>query len=128
MQVLNKLPSVNPEQQFDSSCLIQTINYYETIIDRGDERTDNYWNLGLAYLLSERELDAQATWFIPFELASELETEALTTNLVTILDRVASQKFSDNSFEDAWSICQYLRELDPINFSNLLLTSRRVSC
>jgi predicted O-linked N-acetylglucosamine transferase (SPINDLY family) len=120
MQVLNKLPTINPAQQFDSSCLIQTINYYETIIDRGDDRADNYWNLGLAYLLTERELDAQATWFIPFELASELETEALTTNLVTILDRVASQKFSDSSFEDTWSICQYLRELDPINFSNLL--------
>jgi predicted O-linked N-acetylglucosamine transferase (SPINDLY family) len=120
MQVLNELPSINLEQQFHSSCLIQTINYYETIIDRGDERADNYWNLGLAYLLTERELDAQATWFIPFELASELETEALTTNLVSTLDRVASHKFSDNSVEDAWSICQYLRELDAINFTNLL--------
>ena len=120
MQVLNELPSINLEQQFHSSCLIQTINYYETIIDRGDERADNYWNLGIAYLLTERELDAQATWFIPFELASELETEALTTNFVTILDRVAGQKFSDSSFEDAWSICQYLRELDAINLSNLL--------
>jgi predicted O-linked N-acetylglucosamine transferase (SPINDLY family) len=120
MPVLNDLLSIHPAQQFHSSYLLQTIDYYETIIDRGDKRTDNYWNLGLAYLLSERELDAQATWFIPFELASELETEILTTNLVTILDRAASEKFSESSFEEAWLICQYLRELDPLHLDNLL--------
>ena len=115
MQVLNDLSTIDQERQFDSICLTQTIDYYETIIDRGDEHADHYWNLGLAYLLTERELDAQATWFIPFDLASEVETEALTTKLVTILDQVASQKFLDRSLEEAWSICQYLRQLDAIH-------------
>ncbi len=120
MQILNSPPLIDPDRQFDASHLEQTIKYYETIIDRGDERGENYWNLGLAYLLRQQELDAQATWFIPFDRASELETEALTNELVTILDRVAAQKLAQDNFEDAWLISQYLREIDPTHVNNLL--------
>ena len=118
--MLNYSSIVAPEQHFDSSHLEQTVKYYETIIDRGDERSENYWNLGLAYLLRQQELDAQATWFIPFDRSSELEAEALSNELVTILDRVACQKFVVSEWENAWLISQHLREVDARHIHNLL--------
>ncbi len=107
--------------EFSSSYfLAQTIADYELRIERGDTQSDNYWYLGLAYLLMERELDAQATWFIPFTDVSEAETIALTERLGSQLDRVASQKLSTHDLDDAWLISQYLRELDPTHINNLL--------
>ena len=120
MQILNYSSIVDPEQHFNSSHLEQTVKYYETIIARGDERSENYWNLGLAYLLRQQELDAQATWFIPFDRSSELEAEALSNELVTILDRVACQKFVVSEWENAWLISQHLREVDARHIHNLL--------
>jgi hypothetical protein len=104
MQTLNSLTTVNLDRQFDSTNLERTVSYYEAVIDRGDENSHNYWNLGLAYLLQEREIDAQATWFIPFDRASEAETSALTDELATILDRVICQKILTAEFNDAWLI------------------------
>jgi predicted O-linked N-acetylglucosamine transferase (SPINDLY family) len=120
MQTLNHLISIDLDRQFDSAYLDRTVNYYETIIAEGDDRSCNYWNLGVAYLLQERELDAQVTWFVPFELASELKTIALTNELSIVLDRVASQKLSANNLDDAWLISQYLREVDATHIDNLL--------
>jgi predicted O-linked N-acetylglucosamine transferase (SPINDLY family) len=128
MQDLNCLTSISPEvfnlsgpsQMFSSVYLEQTVNYYEQIISQGDEHSHNYWYLGLAYLLQQRELDAQATWFIPFAEVSELETADLTNELSSILDRVASQKLAEDNFDDSWLISQYLREVDPTHINNLL--------
>jgi predicted O-linked N-acetylglucosamine transferase (SPINDLY family) len=105
--------------QFSSTDLEKTVNYYQNIIADGDESSHNYWYLGLAYLLQERELDAQSTWFIPFDEVSELESAALNIELVSILDRSASEEFGLDNIENSWLISQYLRELDPIHLSNL---------
>jgi predicted O-linked N-acetylglucosamine transferase (SPINDLY family) len=113
------LPDYN--QIFNSVYLEQTVTDYEQIIAAGDDRSDNYWYLGLAYLLQQRELDAQATWFIPFaEVLETAETAHLTSELSHILDRVAVQKLAEDSFEAAWLISQYLREIDPTHVNNLL--------
>jgi predicted O-linked N-acetylglucosamine transferase (SPINDLY family) len=120
MQTLNPLTSIDCDRQFDSIYLEQTVNYYETIISQGDECDRNYFYLGLAYLLQQREIDAQATWFIPFDRDSALEPDILVYELVTILDRVASQKLSNNEFDDAWLIGQHLREVDAMHINNLL--------
>jgi predicted O-linked N-acetylglucosamine transferase (SPINDLY family) len=120
MQTLNSLISVDQEHEFDSINLEQTVNYYETIIDQGDEDNYNYWHLGLAYLLQQREVDAQATWFIPFAEAAELETVGLTNELSGVLDRVASQKFAADECDDVWLICQHLRAIDSAHVNNLL--------
>jgi predicted O-linked N-acetylglucosamine transferase (SPINDLY family) len=118
MQTIN-LTSIDLDRQFDPEYLHQTVSYYEAIITQGDECSHNYWQLGLAYLLAQREVDAQATWFIPFELASELEVADLTNELSNLLDRVASQKLAATNFEDAWLIGQHLREIDLTHINNL---------
>ena len=118
MQILN-LTSIDLERQFEAEYLDQTISYYEAIITQGDECSQNYWQLGLAYLLAQREVDAQATWFIPFELASELQVDDLTNELSNLLDRVASQKLAADNFDDAWLIGQHLREANSAHINNL---------
>ncbi len=128
MQALNSLTnsslvtdiSSDQDSMFSSIHLAQTVAYYETIITQGDEHSYNYWYLGLAYLLQQREVDAQSTWFIPFAEADELETVALTDELSGILDRVASQEFINHNFDNSWLICQYLREVDSTHINNLL--------
>jgi predicted O-linked N-acetylglucosamine transferase (SPINDLY family) len=105
---------------FSSINLEQTVNDYETIIDLGNKDSYNYWFLGLAYLLQQRELDAQATWFIPFAEASEQEAIVFASELSDLLNRVASQKFTNYNLEHSWLISQYLREIDETHIDNLL--------
>jgi predicted O-linked N-acetylglucosamine transferase (SPINDLY family) len=111
--------SSDEDLMFSSINLEQTVNYYETLIDRGDEHSYNYWYLGLAYLLQSREVDAQATWFTPFCEASELEVSALNHELSGVLDRVSSQELTANNLDRAWLISQYLREIDLTHTNNL---------
>jgi predicted O-linked N-acetylglucosamine transferase (SPINDLY family) len=128
MQALDSLPipttiSLNhllEKDRFSLTNLEQIVHHYETIISDGDESSYNYWYLGLAYLLQERELDAQATWFDPFEEASELESATLNSELSDVLDRSASQEFAANNLDNAWLISQYLREFNPTHLNNLI--------
>jgi predicted O-linked N-acetylglucosamine transferase (SPINDLY family) len=119
MQTLNHWTSIDFDRQFDSIYLAQTVDYYETVISQGDERDRNYFYLGLAYLLQEREIDAQATWFIPFNRDSATEVDVLVHELVTILDQISSHKLSNNELDDAWLIGQHLREVDAMHVNNL---------
>ncbi|PSB56951.1 O-linked N-acetylglucosamine transferase, SPINDLY family protein [Chamaesiphon polymorphus] len=118
MQALN-LTSIDFDLQFESAFLDRTIDYYETIITQGEDQNQNYWNLGIAYLLQQQEVEAQATWFIPFDRSSELESDILTHELSTAIDRVAARKFAENNLDEAWLICQYLREINSAHVDNL---------
>jgi predicted O-linked N-acetylglucosamine transferase (SPINDLY family) len=119
MQTITSLVH-NSDLIFRSIDLEQTIDRYETIIDRGDDSSYNYWYLGLAYLLQQQEIAAQATWFIPFEEASDPEVAALTGELIGVLDRFASQELIANNLDNAWLISQHLREIDSTHIDNLL--------
>jgi predicted O-linked N-acetylglucosamine transferase (SPINDLY family) len=119
MQALS-ITTIDPDSQFKSESLERTIDYYEMIINRGETQNQNYWNLGISYLLQQREIDAQATWFIPFDRASELEIDSLTHELLSTLDRVASQKLVANHLDEAWLISQHLREVNSAHVNNLL--------
>jgi predicted O-linked N-acetylglucosamine transferase (SPINDLY family) len=105
---------------FGSSNLSQTINYYEALIDLDNKDNHNYWYLGLAYLLQQRELDAQATWFIPFAEASELEIVDLLNELSDLLSQIAIQEFIADRLEVAWLIRQSLWSLVPDRVDNIL--------
>jgi hypothetical protein len=119
MQVLDSPSMVVTDDRFSSTNLEQIVDYYEKIVTEGDTSNQNYWYLGLAYLLQAREIDAQATWFIPFEDASELESASLNSELSVILHRSAAQEFAADNLDHAWLISQYLREIDPSHLNNL---------
>jgi predicted O-linked N-acetylglucosamine transferase (SPINDLY family) len=127
MQATTSLSNLDPSTHdrldlnliFSSINLEQTVEYYEQLITQGDGYSYNYWYLGLAYLLQQREVDAQATWFIPFAEASELETIALTDELSNVLDRVANRESFNGNLNNSWLISQYLREVDSTHINNL---------
>ncbi len=119
MQLLDSPSMVVTDDRFSSTNLEQIVDLYEKIITEGDTSNQNYWYLGLAYLLQAREIDAQATWFIPFEEASELESASLHSELSAILDRSAAQEFAAGNLDCARLISQYLREVDPTHLNNL---------
>ena len=119
MQVLNFPSIVDSNDRFSSTNLEQIVDAYEKLVDEGNTSSQNYWYLGLAYLLQEREIDAQATWFIPFETASESESITLNSELSDVLDRSAAQEFAACNLDNAWLISQYLREVDPAHLNNL---------
>jgi predicted O-linked N-acetylglucosamine transferase (SPINDLY family) len=120
MQILNPSPTINPELHFTSTNLHQIVEHYQTLIEQDNNISRNYWYLGLAYLLQLREMDAQTTWFIPFEQANELESLVLTNELSDLLDRSASEELAANNIDNAWLISQHLREINPIHPNNLL--------
>jgi predicted O-linked N-acetylglucosamine transferase (SPINDLY family) len=120
MQALNYLPIVSMDRQFGSKNLDQIVEYYETIVTNGDTSSHNYWYLGLAYLLQNQEFDAQATWFIPFEEASELESVVLNSELSDVLDRSAIEELAANNIDNALLISQHLRSVNSFHLNNLL--------
>jgi predicted O-linked N-acetylglucosamine transferase (SPINDLY family) len=86
----------------------------------------NYWYLGLVLLLQGLEADAQMTWMEPF-LDADLEQAQIWTNeLVAVLlsevERQRSLADLENCqhLQNAWAICQHIREIDPENAPNLL--------
>jgi predicted O-linked N-acetylglucosamine transferase (SPINDLY family) len=105
--------------RFCTDDLAQISSYYESMIAAGDTCNDNYWYLGIVYLLQEREIEAQATWFIAFEVASELESLVLTSELANVLDRFAAQEFATGNLDNTWLISQHLREIDSSHLNNL---------
>jgi predicted O-linked N-acetylglucosamine transferase (SPINDLY family) len=119
MQSLNSSLIVSIDCQVSYTNLEQIIDHYESIVTNGDTSSHNYWYLGLAYLLQDREIDAQATWFIPFEAATELEVATLTSELSDVLDRSAAQEFAADNLDNSWLISQHLREVDPTHLNNL---------
>jgi predicted O-linked N-acetylglucosamine transferase (SPINDLY family) len=95
-------------------------NFYEQKIENDPDNIDNYWYLGLAYLLLEKEEEAQTTWFFPLGFASEENIEPWTGNLVNILETEAKRQESLENNHLAWLIRGHLREIAPDLINNLL--------
>jgi predicted O-linked N-acetylglucosamine transferase (SPINDLY family) len=77
------------------------------------------WNLGLAYLLSGNEEEAQATWFLPFlEMEIAQDEIDLTTSLVCFLSEYAADDLI--SLEQQMLIRQHIQSIMPDNTLNVL--------
>ena len=99
---------------------IESSEFYEAAISVDETVVSNYWYLGLSYLLTGREEDAQAAWFIPFSSASEAETDIYTKELLAILDREAKARSEVSELDDAWLLRQHLQTIEPENIENIL--------
>ncbi|MBD2326300.1 O-linked N-acetylglucosamine transferase, SPINDLY family protein [Alkalinema sp. FACHB-956] len=82
-----------------------------------------YWYLGLAFLLSHQEEEAQFTWLSTLAEAGDAEEEWLN-ELVAVIEAEAQRKASfsslENTQDDVWLLRQHLRSICPTNLSNLL--------
>jgi predicted O-linked N-acetylglucosamine transferase (SPINDLY family) len=98
----------------------QLASFYEEAIDVDPDNVDNYWYLGLAYLLLGKEEEAQTTWFFPMGFGGEEEIQIWTENLVNILDTEAKRQELEKNNHLAWLIRGHLREVAPSLINNIL--------
>jgi predicted O-linked N-acetylglucosamine transferase (SPINDLY family) len=97
-----------------------TIDFYETAIANDETIASNYWHLGVAYLLTGREDDAQAAWFAPLATATESEINNLTNDLLAVLERAAKDRAEIADIERAWLLRQHIWMLAPELVDNIL--------
>lgn len=94
--------------------------YYEKNIVDSPQRGHDYWQLGLAYLLLNREEEAQSVWLHPFIEAEFNDTEYLSIELTQFLCSALTEPRIDLDPQKCWLIREFLRELAPDNIDNLL--------
>jgi predicted O-linked N-acetylglucosamine transferase (SPINDLY family) len=122
MQVSTSTPtieSINSHEREAIPTPQNAINFYEAAISADETIAANYWHLGIAYLLSGREDDAQAAWFTPLAETSEVEIEDLTIDLIGTLERAARQQFELTDFEQAWLLRQHIWTMAPDRLENI---------
>jgi len=94
--------------------------FYEQEIAQNPDVISSYWYLSLAYLLQEKEEEAQGIWLLVFTEIEEELLEAVTRELVHILDKEATRQARQESYHLAWIIRHHLRELAPEFLKNIL--------
>jgi predicted O-linked N-acetylglucosamine transferase (SPINDLY family) len=100
--------------------ITEQIAKYEIAINQEGSIASNYWWLGISYLLSGDEIEAQATWFIPIANAEDTETENLTADLVNTLSIAAQQQAEIGNYSAALLLRQHLQEIDENQLDNIL--------
>jgi predicted O-linked N-acetylglucosamine transferase (SPINDLY family) len=110
----------NANDHLITSKPIQSSEFYEAAIIADETIISNYWYLGVSYLQSDREEEAQAAWIVPFSTATEAEVEIYTSDLVATLDRAAYDRFIATDLEHAWILRQHLWAIDPDRVDNIL--------
>ena len=102
------------------STSIQSSDFYQAAILADETEIDNYWYLGISYLLAGREDDAQMAWFIPLSEDDSDRLDLLTNQLLIILDREANNQVQIPDFENAWLLRQHLWSIAPDRVENIL--------
>lgn len=98
----------------------EAIYLYEQSIEIDPSVMSNYWYLGLALLLQERETEAQLTWLSAITEASPDQLRNWTAELTAILTSEALQREAVFDTSIAWAIRQYVYQFAPENSNNLL--------
>ncbi len=99
---------------------IESSEFYEVAVSVDETVVSNYWYLGLSYLLSGREEDAQAAWFVPFSINEEVAVDLYTEELLEILEREANEQAENSNLENSWLIRQHIWMLKPDYVDNIL--------
>ncbi|WP_373543308.1 O-linked N-acetylglucosamine transferase, SPINDLY family protein [Chamaesiphon sp.] len=108
--------STSTESTVDSA--FDAIGFYENQISIDETCASHYWNLGIAYLLADREDDAQLAWFTPLSATDEIDN--LTNELVLALDQKAESLAQLSHLEQAWLLRQHIIAIAPDRLENIL--------
>ncbi len=95
-------------------------DYYEQKVEQDPESPENYWYLGLTYLLLGQEEQAQFTWLVVLGQWEGEVLEFYQQELIKILDNEAERQEQHNNDIISWVIRGHIRELQPNNYNNLL--------
>ena len=120
MSVSSRWRAATTHTSISAQELLNAIDFYETAIDNDETVADNYWDLGVAYLLVGREDDAQAAWFTPLATADAGEIDNLTDTLIVVLEQEANYQTQIPDLERAWLLRQHLWTLAPDRVENIL--------
>ncbi len=98
--------------------------WYEKQVESEPDKIDNYWYLGLSYLLDHQEESAQMTWFLALSGNEAEENQQSTDDLIRILDQESIRQENLKQYDLSWLIRAHIREIQPDNLLNLLYLSR----
>ena len=104
----------------DNDNCLQSSEFYEAAILADETIASNYWYLGISYLLSDREEEAQAAWMVPFAIASKAEIDVYTDDLLAILEEQAQVLAENLDLESAWVLRQHFWTIAPDRVANIL--------
>jgi predicted O-linked N-acetylglucosamine transferase (SPINDLY family) len=101
------------------SIAAQIAKYEEAV--HQDNNIDNYWWLGVSYLLSGDVDEAQATWFIPFANAiNDIESANLNVSLCEILQAAAREQTVLQNYQGALQLREQFQEIESCCLANIL--------
>ncbi len=104
------------EEQYDKAA-----EYYQSLLEEEPESIKYYWYLGLAYLLQDKEEEAQLTWFMALnQQQTEEEIDSATQELINILDQEAKRQEAKGNYQPAWLIRGHIQQLHPDNLTNIM--------
>ncbi len=98
----------------------QACHLYERAIAIEPTVKSHYWYYGLTLLLQGQETEAQITWMLAMAEGKPEEIDLWNIELIEILETEAQRQQKLESYSLAWTIRQYLKEINPININNLL--------
>ena len=90
----------------------------ESLIATSPKLSDNYYHLGLAYLLLDQSDKAETVWNLG--LSNTNESKEFISSLVNTLKYEAIRQKELRNFQVAFNICQAIRNLLPHDFENLV--------
>ncbi|WP_017293784.1 O-linked N-acetylglucosamine transferase, SPINDLY family protein [Geminocystis herdmanii] len=97
------------ETYIDNDNYFQAINWFQENIENENQKLNNYFHLGLAYLLSDEIETAEALWMSILLESDNFEYDL--QNLLTILDRQGVNQLQKNNFIQALKIYNKIHEL-----------------
>ncbi|MBD2121375.1 tetratricopeptide repeat protein [Trichocoleus sp. FACHB-262] len=98
----------------------EAVTLYEQAIETDPSNRNNYWYLGLVFLLQGQEVEAQTNWLLVIAEAEPEQIDEWSSELTHILEVEAERQVTIEAYQVAWAIRQHIREIDPKNIDNLL--------
>ena len=95
----------------------QISDFYEELINVDSGLTINYFYLGLALLLQNKEEEAKTAWGLGLQKASS--TDSASKELVDILEQESARQEDLREYQIAWNIRQNIRQISPSRYDNL---------
>ena len=95
----------------------QISDFYEELINVDSSLTINYFYLGLALLLQNKEEEAKTTWKLGLQRTDS--TDLSSKELVDILEQESIRQEELREYQIAWNIRQNIRQVSPRRHDNL---------
>ena len=107
-------------QYFTTGKYSQACELYERAIVIEPAIKSHYWYYGLTLLLQNQETEALTTWMLAMAEGDSEEVDLWNIELTEILETEAQRQQALEAYSLAWTIRQYLKEIDSPKVNNLL--------